>query len=143
MSLMVALIVLMLVSLLPAAFPLEAPVALMLTNIPFGFMAFLGVASLVGVIVSHVIVLFDFIEETHEKGEPLKQALIDAGIMRLRPVMIAIGATGLALFPPALHGGPLWKPPCCAQIGGLTSATFVTLLLVPVLYSIFVWIPGS
>jgi multidrug efflux pump subunit AcrB len=115
-----------------------ALIALEVMGVPFGFMAFLGVASLVGVIVSHVIVLFDFIEEMHEKGEPFKQALIDAGIMRLRPVMITVGATVLALFPLALHGGPLWQPLCYAQIGGLTIATFTTLLLVPVLYSIFV-----
>lgn len=104
----------------------------------FGFMAFLGIASLIGVIVSHVIVLFDFIEEMHEKGEPLELALLDAGIVRLRPVMITVGATILALFPLAMHGGPLWQPLCYAQIGGLGVATFVTLLLVPVLYSIFV-----
>jgi multidrug efflux pump len=105
---------------------------------PFGFMGFLGVASLVGVIVSHVIVLFDFIEEAHERGEPLREALLDAGIVRLRPVMITVGATVLGLIPLAMHGGPLWEPLCYAQIGGLTIATFVTLLLVPVLYSIFV-----
>jgi multidrug efflux pump subunit AcrB len=105
---------------------------------PFGFMAFLGIASLVGVIVSHVIVLFDFIEEAHERGEPLREALLDAGIVRLRPVMITVGATVLGLVPLALHGGPLWEPLCYAQIGGLTLATFVTLLLVPVLFSIFV-----
>ena len=112
--------------------------ALYITGTPFGFMAFLGIASLVGVIVSHVIVLFDFIEEMHEKGEPLEQALLDAGIVRLRPVLITVGATVLALFPLAMHGGPLWKPLCYAQIGGLSVATFITLLLVPVLYSIFV-----
>jgi len=112
--------------------------ALWLAGSPFGFMAFLGIASLIGVIVSHVIVLFDFIEEMHEKGEPLEQALLDAGIVRLRPVMITVGATVLALFPLAVHGGPLWQPLCFAQIGGLAFATFVTLLLVPVLYSIFV-----
>jgi multidrug efflux pump subunit AcrB len=100
--------------------------------------AFLGVASLIGVIVSHVIVLFDFIEEMHEKDEPLEQALLDAGIVRLRPVMITVGATILALFPLAVHGGPLWQPLCYAQIGGLGVATFITLLLIPVLYSIFV-----
>jgi len=104
----------------------------------FGFMAFLGVASLIGVIVSHVIVLFDFIEEAHAKGEPLREALIDAGIVRLRPVMITVGATVFGLVPLAMHGGPLWQPLCYAQIGGLTVATFVTLLLVPVLYAIFV-----
>jgi len=104
----------------------------------FGFMAFLGIASLIGVIVSHVIVLFDFIEEMHAKGEPFEEAVIDAGIIRLRPVMITVGATVLALFPLAAHGGPLWQPLCYAQIGGLTVATFITLLMVPVFYSIFV-----
>jgi multidrug efflux pump subunit AcrB len=112
--------------------------ALSIMHTPFGFMAFLGVASLIGVIVSHVIVLFDFVEEEHEKGEPLEQALIDAGVQRLRPVMITVSATVTALFPLAMHGGPLWQPLCYAQIGGLAIATFITLLLVPVLYSIFV-----
>ena len=113
-------------------------VALAVMGQPFGFMAFLGVASLVGVIVSHVIVLFDFIEEAHHRGEPLREALLDAGIVRLRPVMITVGATVLGLVPLAMHGGPLWEPMCYAQIGGLTLATFITLLLVPVLYAIFV-----
>jgi multidrug efflux pump subunit AcrB len=112
--------------------------ALYIMGTPFGFMAFLGVASLIGVIVSHVIVLFDFIEEAHERGESLIESLLDAGILRLRPVLITVGATVLALFPLSLHGGPLWEPLCYAQIGGLTFATFVTLLLVPVLYAIFV-----
>src|SRR5713226_5437770 len=115
-----------------------ALIALAVMHTPFGFMAFLGVASLIGVIVSHVIVLFDFIEEMHEKGEPLERALPDAGIERIRPVMITVGATILALFPLALEGGPLWKPLCYAQIGGLAVATFITLLLVPVFYAIFV-----
>ncbi len=54
--------------------------------------------SLVGVIVSHIIVLFDFIEEKHAEGEPLEQAVLDAGIMRLRPVLITVGATVIALI---------------------------------------------
>jgi multidrug efflux pump subunit AcrB len=115
-----------------------AVAALAIMHQPFGFMAFLGVASLVGVIVSHIIVLFDFIEEARERGEPLREGLLDAGIVRLRPVMITVGATVLGLVPLAIHGGPLWEPLCYAQIGGLTIATFITLLLVPVLYSIFV-----
>ena len=65
-------------------------------------------------------------------------ALIDAGILRLRPVMITVAATVIALFPLAAHGDPLWEPLCYAQIGGLTIATFVTLGLVPVLYSFVV-----
>jgi len=105
---------------------------------PFGFMAFLGVVSLIGVIVSHIIVLFDFIEEQQEAGKPFREAVIDAGIQRLRPVMITVAATVIALFPLATHGGPLWEPMCYAQIGGLTAATFVTLLLVPIIYAICV-----
>ncbi len=112
--------------------------ALYLMQAPFGFMAFLGVASLVGVIVSHVIVLFDFIEEKRAEGEPLREALLDAGIIRLRPVLITVGATVFGLFPLAAHGGPLWEPLCYTQIGGLTLATVVTLLMVPVLYAICV-----
>jgi multidrug efflux pump subunit AcrB len=115
-----------------------ALVTLILMGAPFGFMAFLGVASLIGVIVSHVIVLFDFIEEAHAEGESLRDALLDAGIVRLRPVVITVGATVFGLIPLALHGGPLWEGLCYTQIGGLTTATFVTLILVPVLYAIFV-----
>ena len=115
-----------------------ALICLAIMGSPFGFMAFLGIASLIGVIVSHVIVLFDFIEEMREKGEPFEQAIRDAGIERLRPVMITVAATILALFPLASHGGPLWQPLCYAQIGGLAVATFITLLLVPVFYSIAV-----
>ena len=56
----------------------------------------------------------------------------------LRPVLITVGATVLALVPLALHGGPLWEALCYAQIGGLTLATGVTLFLVPVFYAVFV-----
>lgn len=115
-----------------------AVASLWLMHSPFGFMAFLGVVSLVGVIVSHIIVLFDFIEERREHGAPLDEALLDAGIQRLRPVMITVAATVLALFPLASHGGPLWEPLCYAQIGGLSIATFITLGLVPVFYAIAV-----
>lgn len=59
-------------------------------------------------------------------------------LLALRPVLITVGATVLALFPLSLHGGPLWEPLCYAQIGGLLVATFLTLLLVPVLYALFV-----
>ncbi|MBS2039708.1 efflux RND transporter permease subunit [bacterium] len=104
----------------------------------FGFMAFLGCASLVGVIVSHVIVLFDYIEEMHAHGENMRDSLLHAGIARLRPVFITVGATVIALFPLAKSGGPLWQPLCYTQIGGLSMATLVTLVLVPVLYTICV-----
>ncbi len=112
--------------------------ALALMGTPFGFMAFLGIASLIGVIVSHVIVLFDFVEEKREEGVPLREALLDAGLARLRPVFITVGATVFGLLPLALNGGPLWEALCYAQIGGLILANYVTKLLVPALYAIFV-----
>jgi multidrug efflux pump subunit AcrB len=112
--------------------------ALALMGAPFGFMAFLGIASLIGVIVSHVIVLFDFVEERRAHGAPLDEALLDACIARLRPVMITVGATVFGLLPLAQHGGPLWEGLCYAQIGGLILANYVTKLLVPALYAVFV-----
>ena len=115
-----------------------AVVALAAMDAPLSFMALLGIISLMGVIVSHVIVLFDFIEEMHERGEPMREALLDAGLMRLRPVLITVIATVLGLVPLASHGGPLWQPLCYAQIGGLSFATVVTLLLVPVIYTIVI-----
>jgi len=112
--------------------------ALSIMRTPFGFMAFMGVASLVGVIVSHIIVLFEFIEEFHARGVPFREAMLDSGILRLRPVLITVGATVIALFPLAYRGGPLWEPMCYTQIGGLLLATIVTKVLVPVLYAILV-----
>lgn len=113
-------------------------IALWLSGQPFGFMAFTGVASLIGVIVSHIIVLIEFIEEGRAEGLPLEQALAEAGVQRLRPVIITVAATVLGLVPLAAHGGPLWEPLCYAQIGGLSMATLVTLLLTPTIYSVFV-----
>jgi multidrug efflux pump subunit AcrB len=112
--------------------------ALYMMREPFGFTAFLGIASLIGVIVSHIIVLFDFIEERREMGESLQESLLDAGILRLRPVLITVAATAIALIPLASHGGPLWEPLCYAQVGGLLISTLITLLLVPTLYAFVV-----
>jgi len=115
---------------------IAALVALVVMRAPLTFMALLGVISLMGVIVSHIVVLFDCIEELHEQGSGLREALLASGRMRLRPVLITVIATVLGLVPLALHGGPLWEPLCYAQIGGLTIATILTLVLVPVFYTI-------
>lgn len=108
------------------------------TGTNFGFMAFLGVASLIGVIVSHIIVLFDFIEEAREKGVELHRAVIDAGLVRLRPVLVTVLATVGGLVPLALEGGPMWRQLVYVQIGGLLLATIVTKGVVPLLYVVFV-----
>jgi multidrug efflux pump subunit AcrB len=113
-------------------------IGLLIFRSSFGFMAFLGVASLAGLIISHVIVLFDFIDEMRHKGEPLRRAVVDAGLARLRPVVVTVLATVGGLIPLAMEGGPLWEPMCYVQIAGMLVATVVTLVLVPVLYVVFV-----
>ena len=111
---------------------------LLIFNVPLGFFAMLGLSSLAGVIISHVIVLFEYIEEAHERGETLHRAVIDAALVRLRPVLVTVLATVGGLVPLAMKGGPLWEPLCCVQIIGLLVATLVTKVVVPVLYVLFV-----
>lgn len=111
---------------------------LLIFDVPLGFFALLGLSSLAGVIISHVIVLFEYIEEAHERGEPLRRAVIDAALVRLRPVLVTVLATVGGLIPLAIKGGPLWEPLCYVQILGLLSATLVTKVIVPVLYVLFV-----
>lgn len=111
---------------------------LLIFDVPVGFMAALGLSSLVGVIVSHVIVLFEYIEEAHERGEPVRKAVIDAALVRLRPVLVTVLATVGGLIPLVIKGGPLWEPMCYVQIIGLLTATLVTKVIVPVLYVVFV-----
>lgn len=104
---------------------------------PMGFMALLGLVSLAGVIVSHIIVLSDFIEEAREAGLPLRDALVQAGLVRLRAVLVTVLATVGGLVPLALTGGELWRPLTAVHIFGLLFATALTLLLLPALYSLF------
>jgi Cu/Ag efflux pump CusA len=85
-----------------------------------------------------VIVLFEYIEEAHERGETLHRAVIDAALVRLRPVLVTVLATVGGLIPLAMKGGPLWEPLCYVQIIGLLVATLVTKVVVPVLYVLFV-----
>ena len=92
---------------------------LIVFGVPLGFFALLGVSSLIGVIISHVIVLFEYIEEAHERGESLHRAVIDAALVRLRPVLVTVLATVGGLVPLAVKGGPLWEPLCYVQIMGL------------------------
>lgn len=111
---------------------------LLMFHVPLGFFALLGLSSLAGVIISHVIVLFEYIEEAQERGEPLRRAVIDAALVRLRPVLVTVLATVGGLIPLAIKGGPLWEPLCYVQIVGLLLATLVTKVVVPVLYVLFV-----
>lgn len=112
-------------------------VGLAVTHSPLGFMALLGIVSLAGVIVSHIIVLSDFIEEARAEGMPLEQALIQGGLVRLRAILVTVLATVGGLLPLFYTGGALWHPLTAVHIFGLLLATVLTLLLLPVLYFVF------
>ncbi len=109
-------------------------VGLAMTHSPLGFMALLGIVSLAGVIVSHIIVLSDFIEEARVKGMPLELALVQAGLARLRPVLVTVLATVGGLLPLFFTGGALWHPLTAVHIFGLLLASSLTLIMLPVLY---------
>jgi len=112
-------------------------IGLGVTHSPLGFMALLAIMSLAGIMVSHIIVLSDFIEEARAEGIPLKQALVHAGLARLRPVMVTVLATVGGLVPLFLTGGALWHPLTAVHICGLLLATVLTLVLLPILYYVF------
>ncbi len=110
---------------------------LAVTRAEFGFTALLGIVSLAGVIVSHIIVLSDYIEEARAEGRDLQTALIQAGLVRLRAVLVTVLATVGGLIPLFLSGGALWKPLTAVHIFGLLFATLLTLVILPVLYYVF------
>jgi multidrug efflux pump subunit AcrB len=110
---------------------------LAVTRAEFGFTALLGIVSLAGVIVSHIIVLSDYIEEARAEGKPLEEALIQSGLVRLRAVLVTVLATVGGLIPLYLSGGALWKPLTAVHIFGLLFATVLTLVVLPVLYYVF------
>jgi len=114
-----------------------ALLGLAISGSPLGFTALLGIVSLAGVIVSHIIVLSDFIEQARSRGLPLEQALVQAGLARLRPVLVTVFATVGGLIPLFLTGGALWHPLTAVHIFGLLLATVLTLVLLPVLYYVF------
>ncbi len=112
-------------------------VGLAVLKAPLGFMAMIGVVSLMGVIVSHIIVLSDYIEEAREVGTPLREALVQAGLVRLRAVLATTFATVGGLVPLNLSGGSLWESLTSVHIFGLLFATMLTLILLPATYYLF------
>jgi multidrug efflux pump subunit AcrB len=114
-----------------------ALLGLWVTGSPLGFMALLAMVSLAGIMVSHIIVLSDFIEHARARGLPLEEALVQAGLARLRPVLVTVLATVGGLIPLFLTGGALWHPLTAVHIFGLLLATVMTLLMLPTLYYVF------
>ena len=126
----------------PVAILLAAPlgltgalIALALTGVPFNVSSFMGLILLIGLIVKNGIILLDAAHHFHDKGESPREALLHAGELRLRPILMTTLCTLAGLFPLALglgSGAELQRPLAIAVLGGLTLSTFVTLLLLPV-----------
>ncbi|MGD8414347.1 MAG: efflux RND transporter permease subunit, partial [Candidatus Latescibacterota bacterium] len=131
---------------------------LLLTRTMFGLMTFIGVISLAGIVVNNNIVLIDYIMQLRDRGYSKSDAIIQGGATRFRPVILTAMTTVLGLVPltfginidfvgllvdfkPAFQFGSentqFWGPMGTAIISGLVFATFLTLVIVPVMYSLF------
>jgi len=112
-------------------------IGLFVTQQPLGFIAFLGVIALAGIVINNAIVLIDRIKiETEELGREPRRAIIEASQRRLRPILLTTATTIGGLMPLWFGGGPMFEAMAVAIIFGLLFATVLTLGLVPALYSI-------
>lgn len=113
------------------------------TGITMSTISLVGGVMLIGIVVKNAIVLVDYINLMRDRGYELKEAIILSGKSRLRPVLMTSFTTMLGMLPLALStgdGSEIWSPMGIAVIGGLIFSTFITLILVPVVYS---WFIGS
>jgi len=107
--------------------------ALLITQVPFGFIATLGVIALAGMIMRNSVILVDQIDKDITEGQPREQAIINATVRRTRPVVLTALTAILAMIPLTLS--TMWGPMAIAIMGGLTVATVLTLFFVPALYA--------
>ena len=113
--------------------------ALYLTGRPIGVSALIGFLMLIGIVVTNAIVLLDLVERLRAEGRSTKDALIEGGRTRVRPILMTALATILALIPLAAgfnQGSIIAAELGTVVIGGLFSATFLTLLVIPAVYSL-------
>jgi len=114
--------------------------ALFITGNSFSLMSYVGLLMLVGIVVNNAIVLLDYTNVLRARGQKLYEAILNAGKRRLRPVLMTATTTIFGLLPLALsrgEGSETWVPLGVSVIGGLLVSTIVTLVVVPVIYSIF------
>lgn len=118
-----------------------ALIALLVTSTPLGVPALIGLLMLIGIVVSNAIVLIDLINQYRERGRPLADAVAEGARKRLRPIVMTAAATIFALTPMAVGitggGSFISQPLALVVIGGLVSSTLLTLVVVPVLYTLF------
>ncbi len=113
--------------------------ALLVLNRPFGFVALLGVIALMGMIQRNSVILIDQIEQDRSHGVPPRQAIIEATVRRLRPIVLTAAAAVLAMIP--LTRSVFWGPMAVAIMGGLLVATVLTLLALPAMYAAWFRVP--
>jgi multidrug efflux pump subunit AcrB/outer membrane protein TolC len=111
-----------------------AAAGLLVTHNPFGFMAFIGLISLCGIVVRNAIILVDYIKEKIAEGHSLQEAATEAGQRRLRPIFLTTMAAAVGVTPMILSRSALWSPLASVIAVGLIFSMFFTLLVVPVLY---------
>jgi HAE1 family hydrophobic/amphiphilic exporter-1 len=114
---------------------------LFLTNTTFNIQSFIGCTMLGGIVVSNAILLVDYTNLLRRRDKmPLYDAIEEASRRRLRPILMTALVTILGLTPLAFglgEGGEAQAPLARAVIGGLTSSTFITLIIIPIVYSLF------
>jgi len=113
-----------------------AILGLWMMHLPFGFMAFLGIVSLSGVLTNHAIMLFEYARTEVREGERLEQALLHAGRRRLRPILLTVLLSIFGVLPQALNGGTLWPPLAWSLIYGLLMSLLLTLIVIPAFYRV-------
>jgi HAE1 family hydrophobic/amphiphilic exporter-1 len=99
----------------------------------------IGVIMLMGLVTKNAILLVDFANQLREQGKPVSEALVEAGMIRLRPILMTTAAMIFGMLPVALaisEGGEVRAPMAICVIGGLITSTLLTLIVVPVAYSL-------
>ena len=108
-------------------------------QIPLSIVVFIGLIMLAGIVVNNAIVLVDYINTLRRSGIEKMQAIVQAGSVRLRPILMTTMTTVLGLLPMALglgEGAEIRTPMALTVIAGLTSSTFLTLVIIPTVYSL-------
>ncbi|MBC8182497.1 efflux RND transporter permease subunit, partial [candidate division KSB1 bacterium] len=116
-----------------------AVLALWITGSTISVVVLIGLILLAGIVVNNAIVLIDLINQLREKGSSKLEAILEGGSSRLRPILMTTITTALGLLPLALgigEGAEVRAPMAITVIGGLTISTLLTLIVIPVMYSI-------
>jgi HAE1 family hydrophobic/amphiphilic exporter-1 len=111
-----------------------------LTGVTLGMMSALGIVMLVGIVVNNAIVLLDYTHLLQKRGEPLFEAVVNAGKARLRPVLMTTFTTFFAMVPMATSsrvGAEVWNPIGITMLGGLSVSAIITLIIIPTVYYMF------